>query len=286
MGTLSTEENGQRRYVVRLWRKDEKTKEPEIYQEFVPLDANGKPWQEIPFTFVGAIDNNSDVDKSPLLDLACLNIAHYRNSADYEESVYFVGQPTYAFAGLNQQWMTDYWKDGVYIGSRAAIPLPEGGSAQILEASPNTLAEGAMKNKETQMVALGARLLTHGEAIKTAEQSRTETAAAHSVLSLAVTNMVSAYNISLQWVAGFTRGAGGNISYAIDTNFASMSADPNFINAVVNSWQKGALPKSDMWSNFRNVGLIDESKTDDEIEGELDDEGGGLNLDAPIDGAV
>ena len=225
------------------------------------------------------MDNNTDIDKSPLVDLACLNIAHYRNSADYEESAYFVGQPTFVFGGLDDQWMKDYWKEGVYVGSRAAVPLPVGGSAQILEAGPNTLAEGAMKNKETQMVALGARLLTHGEAIKTAEQSRTETAAAHSVLSLAVTNMVSAYNQALEWVAIFTSGASGNITYMIDTNFASMNADPNLINAQVAAWQSGALPKSDMWANFRNQGLIDETKTDEDIEGEIDAEGGGLELD-------
>lgn len=278
IGTPTGEDAGSDRYVVRLWRKDG-DKEPTIVDEFEPKDAAGKPLNYIPFTFVGAVDNNTDIDKSPLIDLACLNIAHYRNSADYEESAYFVGQPTYVFGGLNEQWMKDYWKEGVYVGSRAAVPLPEGGSAQILEAGPNTLAEGAMKNKETQMVALGARLLTHGEAIKTAEQSRTETAAAHSVLSLAVTNLVSAYNQALEWVAIFTSGATGNITYMIDTNFASMMADPNLINAQVAAWQGGALPKSDLWANFRNLGLIDETKTDEDIEGEIDAEGGGLELD-------
>lgn len=279
IGTLTEEESGNDRYVVRLWRTDEMTQEPYIYDEFEPRDASGSSLNYIPFTFVGAVDNNTDIDKSPLIDLACLNIAHYRNSADYEESAYFVGQPTFVFGGLDDQWMKDYWKEGVYVGSRAAVPLPVGGSAQILEAGPNTLAEGAMKNKETQMVSLGARLLTHGEAIKTAEQSRTETAAAHSVLSLAVTNMVSAYNTALEWVATFTSGATGNITYMIDTNFASMNADPNLINAQVAAWQGGALPKSDMWANFRNQGLIDETKSDEDIEDEIDAEGGGLGLD-------
>jgi len=282
MGTLSTEENGATRYVVRLWRLDEK-KEPYIHEEFVPTDASGKPWSYIPFAFVGAVDNNTDIDKSPLLDLACLNIAHYRNSADYEESAYFVGQPTFAFAGLDDQWMKDYWKDGVYVGSRAAIPLPPNGSATMLAAPPNILAGEAMRNKETQMVALGARLLTHGEAIKTAEQSRTETAAAHSVLSLAVSNMVSAYNTVLEWVAMFTSGSTGTISYDIDTNFASITADPNYINAVVAAWQSGALPKYDMFAAWRNVGLVPDDKSNEDIEDELDAEGGGLNLDAPIE---
>ena len=44
-----------------------------------------------PFTFVGAQKSDSMVDSAPLRDLAQLNLAHYRNLGDYENSAFFVG---------------------------------------------------------------------------------------------------------------------------------------------------------------------------------------------------
>lgn len=283
-GTISIEQwrelaldEGQ--YVVRLWRKHAETSKPFVFKEFTPLDAAGKPWHEIPFTFVGAVDNNSEIDKAPLLDLACLNIAHYRNSADYEESAFFVGQPWLTVAGLDDQWADKYFKENVYVGSRAVTLLPQGGSAEILQADPNTLAGAAMDKKEKQMVAMGARLLTHGEAIKTAEQSRSETAAAHSVLSLAASNMALAYTRVLEWVAAFTRGATGTISYTMPVDYTGLNADPNLLNALVAAWQSGALPKTDLNTSLRQLGAIDPEKSDEDIDGEIEGEGGGLGLD-------
>jgi hypothetical protein len=59
-----------------------------------PKRGDGEAWNYIPFTFVGSVNNDETPDLPPLYDLAVLNVAHYRNSADYEESCYMVGQPT------------------------------------------------------------------------------------------------------------------------------------------------------------------------------------------------
>lgn len=268
------------RYAQRVWRKNDKD-EAEVVEGYpvYPLDAGGQPWDEIPFVRVGAIDNAIEIDRAPLYDLAVLNLAHYRNSADYEESVYFVGQPTFVFAGLDDDWIASQWKDGaVYVGARGVIPLPVGGSADLLQASPNTLAGEALKKKEDQMIALGARLLAPGEAVKTAEQSRSETAAAHSVLSLACDNVSNAYTKVLQWAARFAGADEGSISVTIDTDFVGLMLDPNLVLAVVKSWQSGAIPKSDMFAAMRLLGLIDPAKTDEELNEEIDAEGGGLAL--------
>ena len=56
----------------------------------------------IPFIFCGALNNSPDVDKSPVYDIAEVNIAHYRNSADYEESCFIAGQATPVLTGLTQ----------------------------------------------------------------------------------------------------------------------------------------------------------------------------------------
>jgi len=284
IGRFSTEEEGAaERYVVRIWRRggDDSAGPPEIYAEYQPTDAAGRAWGYIPFTFVGAMDNNAEIDKPPLEDLSNLNLAHYRNSADFEESAYFIGQPTIVFTGLDDQWIQVMQDNGVYVGSREAIPLPVGATALMLQASPNTLAQEGMRIKEGQMVALGARLLTQGEAVKTAEQSRSETAAAHSVLSLVCDNVSAAYTLALTWALQFTTaGSAEDVMFSIPTDFTGLAADPQLMTALVAGWQAGALPRSDLFAAMRQLGVIDQNKSDDDIEAELELEGGGLGLEA------
>jgi len=148
-----------------------------------------------------------------------------------------------------------------------------------LQAAENTLAGKAMERKEIQMAALGARLLTHGEAVKTAEQSRSETAAAHSPLSLAASNMAAAYTLALQWAQRFTESSAAEVSYTMPIDYTGLSSDPNLINAIVASWQQGAIPTSDKNAAMRQLGVINRDKTDETIEDEIDGEGGGLDLD-------
>jgi hypothetical protein len=75
-------------YTVTVYRKSAGAQGYSPYEApRTPLDSSGKPLTEIPFKFVGAKNNDVIVDPSPLYDLAAINLAHYRNSADYEESV-------------------------------------------------------------------------------------------------------------------------------------------------------------------------------------------------------
>lgn len=281
LGRLSNEdEDAAVRYVVRIWKRGGADDQgaPEIVAEYEPTDAAGKTWARIPGTFVGAVDNNEEIDKPPLEDLSNLNVAHYRNSADAEESTYFVGQPTIVFTGLDEQWIQILQDNGVYVGSREVIPLPVGADAKMLQASENTAAERGMDRKESQMVALGARLLTHGEAVKTAEQSRAETASAHSVLSLVCDNVSAAYRQSLTWANKFTSSAEDESGFTIPTDFTGLTADPQLLTALVGGWQSGALPRTDLFAALRQLGVIDPEKTDEQIEEELETEGGGLGL--------
>ena len=96
----------------------------------------------IPFHFIGATNNDPHPDTPPLLDLANLNIAHFRNSADHEESVFLMGQPMLAITGVTDEWVDK--RGEVHIGSRAALALPQGGDAKFIQPQPNTLAKEAM----------------------------------------------------------------------------------------------------------------------------------------------
>jgi hypothetical protein len=67
----------------------------------------------------------------------------------------------------------------------------------------------------------------------------------------------------------------------LNTDFVGLLFDANQVNAVVKSWQSGAIPTSDKNDALKQYGLIDATKSDDEIENEISAEGGGLNLTDP-----
>jgi hypothetical protein len=257
-------------YTVETWRKAPNTNDWLIYEQpFAPLKSNGKPFSEIPLYFIGSTNNDAKVDDSPIFDLAQLNIAHFRNSADYEDAAYLVGQPQLCLAGLDEQWVTMLEKKGVYLGARSALPLPAGGSATLLQAAPNTMIFEAMAQKEKQAVSLGARLVEQGGAVKTATQAAGEQNVQHSVLSLCVSNTNEAYNKALAAMGEYA-GEPGKSEFAINDEFVEFKLDAQMLAALIAAWQSGKFPETDLWANLRKYGLIDESKSDEDIKSELE----------------
>lgn len=261
-------------YTVEIWRedKDHSTSQKRVWKivdEVTPVDGNSNPLSEIPFTFVGARNNSVRIDKAPMQDIASLNVAHYRNSADFEDSVWFCGQPQVWMSGLDETWRDHLETTGIYIGSRNPLLLPTGGQAGMMQAQPNTLAKEAMAMKEAQMAALGARLIQADKTIKTATQQQSEDAVANSVLGLCADNTSAAYVRALTWASQFSKAA-GKIEVEIPKDFTQFSIAPDELNSLIQSVQGGLVPITDFWRRMRAVGVIDPKKTDDNIREEID----------------
>ncbi|MDO7442325.1 DUF4055 domain-containing protein [Acinetobacter baumannii] len=199
---LEPDENGEFAYSVQIYTKNDKGEYEGGPKKF-PTDHSGRTWSYIPFTFVGAVDNSEEIKKPPLLALANLNLAHYRDSADFQESVFYMGQPQYYVSGVNWQWFDEAKARGIYVGAKVLLPLPENGKLGIEQANPNTLSREAMKDKWNQMKELGARLIEKGSAAKTATEANNDDAVQHSVLSLCVVNMNEALSMALRWCAKY-----------------------------------------------------------------------------------
>lgn len=252
-------------YTVELHRDTEEAGKPQV-ETFTPRDGKGLPLREIPFSFIGAEDNDAAVDQPPLLDLAELNIAHYRNSADYEESAFLVGQPTPVMAGLSKQWVEEVFKGKVRLGSRAAIPLPQGGSAELLQAEPNSIAFEAMEHKEKQMIALGAKLIENTGTQQTATEATQDNVMDNSVLGTCARNVSMAYRKALNWAWLFMTGEVVDdpkvIDYELNTDFASRGLTAQDRQQIVQAWIQNAITWEEMRWNLKRTGMAYE---DDEV---------------------
>ena len=236
-----------------------------------PRKIDGSLWDEIPFAFIGSINNDETVDKAPLYDIAEINISHYRNSADYEESSFLVGQPTPALSGLTQSWVDQNMKGGIAFGSRSAILLPENGNATLLQAGENQMPLKGMEMKELQMVKIGTRIIQDQSGTETAEAAKIRFSGQNSKLGSIISNVESAFTKCFVWAMEFM---GGTSEPNVDINreFYDASVDPQLLMAQIQLMDRGVIAKSDIRHLMRKANLIDSERTDEMMDDESDSE--------------
>jgi len=227
-----------------------------LVEEFTPTSAQGVVLTEIPFQFIGWENNDEEPDLPPLYDLSVLNLAHYRNSADYEEASYIVGQPTPFMTGLDQSWVDDVLQGQIHLGSRAAVPLPEGGSMGLIQASANSMPKEAMDTKERQMVALGAKLVEQRNVQRTATEAGLENASETSVLASAANNTAEAFRKALKWCMQFI-GTDGEIEFELHTDFNIYKLDPQQQQALLSLWQNDVLTWDELRDNLKKASIAE-----------------------------
>lgn len=261
-------------YYVQVWRRSESGAFV-VFSSQMPKDASGKPFDEILFRVVGSDNNDPGIDDAPLLDMASLNIAHYRNSADHEESVFIVGQPTPVLGGLTKEWVEEVWNNdelmpgGVALGSRSAIPLPPNGFAELLQAQPNTLAFEAMKHKEEQMKALGAKLVEPKTGSRTLGEAQMDDASESSVLMSCAQNVSAGYTQCLKWAAMFVGAAiTDDLAYELNTDFEISRMTTDQRRQLLSEWQANAISFTEYRSILRRAGVA--TQTDEEAQEEID----------------
>jgi len=187
-------------------------------------------------------------------------------------------------SGLTEQWVAMLEEKGVVMGSRSPMMLPEGGQFGIETVTADTALQKELEAIEQRMVALGARLVQPGQAVKTATQAQDESETQHSILSLAASNVSEAYSQCLAWVGEFMAAAGEAL-YQLNQDLTEHSLDAQMLKELVAAWMSGAIPEGDLWAYLRKVGLIDPEKTDEEIREETQNDAG-LNLDDMTDGGT
>lgn len=189
----------------------------EAVSEIYP-SANGQKLEYLPFTFFNVNDLKTSVEKPPLLDLAKINISHFRSEVDLEHGTHFTALPTPYVTGYQGES-----SEKLKIGSTAVWvindPSAKVGFLEFSGAGLSTL-ENRIAVKEKRMSILGARLLLDEK--KTAEATETlqmrksgENAVLTSVASTISEGIVS----FLKDIAFFENIVGENLIYEINTDY-------------------------------------------------------------------
>ena len=229
-----------------------------------PRMSGGKAFDTIPFFFVGAVDNGPQIDKPPMYDISSINIGHYRNSADFEDALYMVGQPTPWITGLDQAFI-DKNKGSLRIGSRAAWLLPEGAAAGMLEISGDLAAlKGAMEAKESQMVQLGARLVSQNPSgVEAAETIRLRASGEASILDSVARNVSKALTRCLMAIGAWLS-VSEEATFEANSDFFATRLSPQELAELVRTWQTGAITYRTLFENLRTGEVIADADVDPE----------------------
>ena len=251
-------------YTQQVYRDDQPAGE-----KVTPRDVAGNAWREIPFQFLGAKNNDEIPDKPLLLDIADLNIAHYRNSADLEEGAFLCGQPMLHvdIGDLDANQWQELNPNGVQVGSRRGIQT-KGGSIDMVQAEERNLPLSLMEQKERQMLAIGARLIEQRGQNETAEAVRARSGAENASLSSVATNVSNGIENALRWALGFMGGT-GDVIYQLNQQFYAEDADPQEVIARIQELDRGLIAKKDYRDWRRRTGGIDPERTDEEIDADV-----------------
>lgn len=257
-------------YTVEVWRKvdDDFVK----FSSVTPTNGAGKTMTEIPFIFVGVDANDYTVEKPLLGDIVSLNYAHFRDSADYQEAVYMLGQPTPFATGLTDDWIKRQLGGAISLGSRNIVPLPENATMGLLQVSPNTLPKEAMDQKEEQMQSLGAMLVERKKVAITATEAGINDAAETSILSACANNVTAAYCHALVFAGAFANvdvpNDPINPIFELNTDFAVSRLNPNEVKATLDAYNGGLISFTEARDKLKRGGYAFEE--DEIVKGEID----------------
>lgn len=230
-------------------------------------DAKGNKLTELPWSWIGANNNDHTPDTPPLADLAYMNIKHYHIEADIAESSHLVGQPMIFVSGLTTQWVKEYMSDGINVGSRKAILLPQGGEMNFAQTDERSLQITVAERREKQMAMLGAKLVERNTSARTATQASDEAQTDNSVLSLCAGNVEQAFNRAIQFCVQFA--GAGEASVELNKRYEIAQLDSASITALLGAVQSGKMRLTDFVAYLQKIGVVSEEQDPEEIADEL-----------------
>lgn len=267
---------------------------PAASSEMLPIMWKGKPATEIPFAWLGSVNNDETIDPPPLGDIASLNIKHYQAEADVAELAHITGQPTVYVTGLTPEWAREFAKDGLGLGVGKGIKLGTNGGRNneigIVQAGERSASLSLAERREKQMGKLGAALVERGTAPKTATEAEFDAKTDNSKLSMVATNVEACIRHALEIAAEFTDGTG---AITMNKRYSNAVIDSQALTVMMAAVQSGNLLLSDFIRYMQGIGIADESVDADEYQAMLQAQmasslGGNIEFDEngmPIDPA-
>ena len=236
---------------------------------------------DLPFAFLSV---DTEPQEPLLLDLVNVNLSHYRKSADYENGLHWTGVPTPYAMGYEPEKKYDengneVAQNPIKLGGTQFLFFPQGTThVGYLEFGGSGLSQiaSAMQADEERMAVLGARIIAQQKkGVESAETAKIHNSAENSVLATFANNMSKIFSNLLKIYLECSTGVEipqENVSVQINTDYDVATMSPAELTALVSLWQTGGIAKSDLFKNLKEGEILDNARTLDEMNAEIDEE--------------
>lgn len=272
---LTTDDNGALIYVQNVY-KDDPNSQP--IAQYIPR-VRGKALDFIPFKFFGATSNVADCEKPPILDIADLNLSHYRTYAELEYGRLFTALPVYYAPGSDADGASEY-----HIGPNMVWEVPDGSTPGILEYTGQGLKalETALADKERQIAAIGGRLMPG--ASKSVSESNNQTQLREANEQSLLLNVIQAAEAGMRQVVRWwlmwrdvPLAETESLRYEINQDFLTTPIGAREIRAIQMLYQDGIIPVEVLFEFYRKAELVQSSMDIDEFKALLNDPNSFIN---------
>ena len=244
--------DGSLHYMQQLWQRP--AAGGDVVRVGPPLTPlrRGEPLSFIPFVFFGPAFTTTDLKDPPLLDLANLNLAHWRNSCDHEQGLHLVALPTPYVSGMKGGGEDS---DTLHIGPSTIWILDKEAKAGMVQFSGAGMSalEKALLAKQHQMATLGAKLLEEQPTV--AQETATAVLARHAGEHATLRTMAQAMEQGLRtilqtmaWWDGLDA-APRDVPVKVELNkdFLQVKAQPQEVQTALATLQAGEISYETFW---------------------------------------
>lgn len=229
---------------------------PTAYNEIIP-SRNGKPFDFIPMKIIGPLSPTPDVQKPPVLDIANLNMAHYRTSAQLEHGRYFTAMPVYYVPVSNPDEQGEY-----FIGAPCVWEVPADTKPGILEYFGTGLSALALSltEKEEHIAQLGGRIMgIRPQATSESDNIFALKQANEMSILLNITESMSAGLTELiVWWLDWQRKPIKDVRVTLNQDFKALQIGARELRAVALLYQQGILPIQEVHRILQESEMIGE----------------------------
>jgi len=234
----------------------------------------GSPLNFIPFQFFGATSNSPDVEQSPLLDIADLNISHYRTYAELEWGRMYTALPVYYAPGNDGESAAEY-----HIGPSMVWEVPaDANPPGILEYKGEGLKalESALDTKEKQIAAIGGRMMpgntTKGSATpdEVARAAQSEAALLLHAIQAAEFGMVNCIRWYLMW-RDQPLSQTDEVEYHLNRIFGGGGVDARILRALQQLHEAGKAPIDVIYNALMQSSWLETDTTLEDFKAMLED---------------
>jgi len=246
-------------YTVSVYQANGKS-EPSLIESVTPR-VNGATLDYIPFYIINQNGISNNITSKPVVDdLTDINIAHYVNSADYENALHWSGVRTVIVSG---------WPEDKALELGKAMAIPEGAKAYFLVAPTDDALTKGMSEKERIMVSLGANLITSQANATTATSSLIQHQGEVSVITDIANNVSNVMTTVMRTVAewiGASDKEKDSVSVKLNVDFNPLKMTGQDALAMVSVWQQGGIDKNTLYYNYRKGELIPETTSNADLD--------------------